>query len=147
MAPLSSVLISCLPCHSPITSDFTTRPWWSWRSWKLSEGRTKTTPTMWYTWRTFSTSAITSASPLNSWGQLLFLFNSFSSGKLLKWQERILEARTLDFSGCERLMTRMDTQPPSYLESPRIMRLGPRAAHLTHVSVTPVLCRHTGCAA
>lgn len=69
-----SVLIAHHLGHSPITSDFTIRLWWSWRSWKPSEGRTKTTTTMWSTWRISSTSGITSVSPLSSWGQMLLCY-------------------------------------------------------------------------
>ena len=107
------------PHCSPTSSDFTTRPWWSWRSWKLSGGRTKTTPTTWCTWRTSSTSATICASPLNSWGQLPFLFNSFCSEKLLKWQKGNLEVRTLDLSVCEHWMTRVNTPATQLSRKPR----------------------------
>lgn len=92
-----SVLFAHRPGHSPTTPDFTIRLWWNWRSWKPSEGRIKTIAIMWSTWRTSSTSGITSVSPSNSWGQMLFLCYIING-----WlrDRREIRVRTLDiFSG------------------------------------------------
>lgn len=96
---------------------------------------------MWYTWRTFSTSAITSASPLSSWGQLLVLFNSLYL-KVAQTTEEKLWSQILAFCLCN-LMIRVGIAATQLLRSTRSRKSGTKSCHLTPPLRKPVTCQQT----